>query len=146
MNYPIDSIEDTLRHKGNKYYAVFIDYRKAFDLINRDILIQKLRLILKDSNPLTTIVTSIMEYNYVHLYDDITLSKKLAQTNGVLEGNPISPLLFNIMTADIVNIIKDSTTSIIMYADDMVLGSPNKEELQNTLKELENGQTKIACK
>ena len=51
------------------------------------------------------------------------------QSNGVLQGNPISPLLFTTMTADIVDITKDSSTSFIMYTDDMVLGSMDKEYL-----------------
>ncbi|KAJ4443190.1 hypothetical protein ANN_04840 [Periplaneta americana] len=129
-NYLLEQIEDALRHVGNKYFAVFIDYKKAFDLINREILLLKLRPLLEDSSQLATIVASILECNYVQVYDEVTLSKKIKQTNGVLQGNSISPVLFNIMTADIVDITKDSATSIIMYADDMVLGSPNKEELQ----------------
>ncbi|KAJ4429161.1 hypothetical protein ANN_26164 [Periplaneta americana] len=49
-------------------------------------------------------------------------------------SDPTSPLLFNIATADITNILQNMTdTKLILYVNDMVLGSPNREELQATL-------------
>ena len=33
VNYIIEQIEDTLRNSRKKYYAIFTDYTKAFDLI-----------------------------------------------------------------------------------------------------------------
>ena len=80
------------------------------------------------------------------MFNHCLLSKKITQTNGVLQGNPISPVLFNIMTADITDITRDSSTSLIMYADDMVLGSANKEELQQTLYKLEKWATANSLK
>ena len=56
--------------------------------------------------------------------------------NGIVQGNPISLLLFNTMTADIVDITRDSSTSLIMYANNMVLGSTDKEDLQCTFDKL----------
>ena len=54
-NYLIEQIEDALTHAGNKYFAVFIDYTKAFDLINREILLQKLGHMIQEGNPLMAI-------------------------------------------------------------------------------------------
>ena len=68
----------------------------------------------------------------------MTTSKKITQTNGILQGDPLSPLLFNIATANISTILSENEeTTLIMYADDMALGSANKEELQATLLKLE---------
>jgi hypothetical protein len=37
-----EDIEVALRHPRGKLHAIFIDYTKAFDLINRTLLIEKL--------------------------------------------------------------------------------------------------------
>ena len=55
VSYLLEQIEDALRHPGTKYYAIFIDYTKAFDLVNGAILINKLTNMIGDSNPLTAV-------------------------------------------------------------------------------------------
>lgn len=133
-----EEVEQALRHHKGKYHVVFIDYRKAFDLIDRNILLNKLKGMLGNSNPLVRIVEVILTYNYIILNDGVALSEKVRQTNGVLQGDPMSPLLFNILTADIMNTIQDyPTVKLIMYADDMALGSQCKSDLQAALQNLE---------
>lgn len=84
------------------------------------------------------VLANILMYNLVQIEDGVTHSKFIRQTNGVLQGDPISPLLFNIITADIATIVTDlPQTTLIMYADDMVLGSPDKEQLQTALRRLQ---------
>ncbi|KAJ4449792.1 hypothetical protein ANN_01196 [Periplaneta americana] len=136
ISYLIEQIENTLRHPGKKYHVVFVDYCKAFDLINRETLIRKLSNMIGESHALTTIIADILSCNYIQISDEITLSNKIIQTNGVLQGDPISPVLFNIMTTDITKITEDTTASMIMYADDMAIGSSNIEELQQVLNKL----------
>ena len=41
------------------------------------------------------------------------------------------------MTADITEITRDTSASLILYADDMAIGSENKEELQVVLNRLD---------
>ena len=133
-----EEAEQALRYKKGKYHAVFIDYRKAFDLINRDILITKLKQMLGDTHPLASMIEAILAYNYIIINDGAALSERVRQTNGVPQGDPMSPLLFNILTADIIYIVKDlPTVKLIMYADDMALGSHCKKDLQSALEKLE---------
>ncbi|KAJ4437557.1 hypothetical protein ANN_17702 [Periplaneta americana] len=118
--------------------VMFIDYTKAFDSLNRKLVIQKIRTMIGTEYPLVSIIEDALQYNYIEIDDGVSRSKTIIQTNGVLQGDPISPLLFNIMTADIVEILERKTsTTLIMYADDMALASPNREELQETLLELD---------
>ena len=49
---------------------------------------------------------------------------------------PVDPL-FNIVTADITQILENSpTVNLIMYTDDLALGNPTKDKLQSTLQNL----------
>lgn len=134
----LDEIEEALRVPKGKYHVVFIDYTKAFDMIDREKLMNKLKGMIGDQHYISKILEHILIYNIIEIEDGISTSNEIRQTNGVLQGDPISPLLFNIATADITDIIKNSpTASLILYADDMALGCSDKEELQKTLHELE---------
>jgi len=128
------AIEEATSKPKGKYYAVFIDYEKAFDCINRRQLIRKVNDMVGSEHPIARIIEDIMRQNWILINDDITTSNDIKQTNGVMQGDPVSPLLFNIMTADIG---KNMKGKLIMYADDMVLGSENKEEVQDDLNSLQ---------
>ena len=130
----LHEIREALQVPRGKYYAVFIDYAKAFDFINRSKLMEKLEN-LTGSNHLTGTIKEILKYNMVQINDGMSLSRDVRQTNGVMQGDPISPLLFNITTAEIRDRLNGAT--LIMYADDMVIGSTNKEALQEALHNLE---------
>ena len=110
-------IEDTLRHPKRKYHVVFVDFEKAFDRINRQILIKKLGGLIGSTDPITMLISNILLYNYIQINEEGDASNKIKQTNGVLQGDPISPLLFNIITADIAEIKENKASEIITYAD-----------------------------
>jgi hypothetical protein len=59
-----------------------------------------------EGHPMFRIVRYIMAYNHITINDNINTLRKLVQTNGVLQGYQLSPLLFNIATAEIVTEIK----------------------------------------
>ena len=48
----------------------------------------------------------------------------------MLQGDPASPVLFNLATEDSTKIIQDMEANIIMYADDIAIGVSNKDQLQ----------------
>ena len=58
---------------------------------------------------LTNLVKNIWAYKVVIIDDTTSLSRELTQKNGVLQGDPLSPLLFNIATADVIAAIRHQT-------------------------------------
>ena len=135
----LHEIEEALSRPTGKYYVVFVDYEKAFDYINRDKLLRKMRDMIGNEHPIVGIVHDIMRRNWLQITDEVTTSNEVQQTNGVLQGDPISPLLFNIMTADIGKAINGIT--LIMYADDMAIGAENKEDIQQGLDAVQKWAT-----
>lgn len=133
----LNDIEQALRHSKGKLHTVFIDYTKAFDLMNRTKLIEKLESMTKGGNEVTTAIRNILAYNVIEIKDGVATSREILQTNGVLQGDPMSPTLFNIATADVTKILENyNSVSLYMYADDMVLNSTNRHELQEVLNKL----------
>lgn len=134
----IGDIEDALRPTSGKFHAVFIDYAKAFDTLDRTILSTKLESIIEENKELVTLIHNILRVNTVKISDNITMSKEIIQTNGVLQGDPLSPLLFNIATYDVVQRLRQEaeTVRIYIYADDMVIGTHSRTELQRAIDAL----------
>ena len=140
----LHEIEAALNRPKGKYYVVFIDYEKAFDYINREKLLTKMRDMIGNDHPIAEIVHDIMRRNWLQITDEVATSDEVMQTNGILQGDPISPLLFNIMTADIGK--ATTGTTLVMYADDMAIGAENKEELQKGIDGIQRWATENAFK
>ena len=84
---------------------------------------------------MTIIISNILHENQVEIDDSIQVSDPIIQTNGVLQGDPLS-LLFNIATADIAESMPTENTQVYVYADDMVITATSRQELQDALKNL----------
>lgn len=91
------------------------------------------------NNPLTGTIRNILACNWIVINDNTSYSKDIVQTNGVLQGDPLSPLLFNIATSKLIEEIKDKDDDAIkvyMYADDTVLASTDFQKLQEAFIKL----------
>ena len=134
----LDDIKEALRMPRGKFHAVFVDYTKAFDTLDRTLTISKLQSMTGTDNELTKLIHNMLTTNYIQITDGISTSKPITQTNGVLQGDPLSPLLFNIATHDVVQVISQDTEhlKIYIYADDMVIGSRSLHEVQKAINQL----------
>ena len=102
----MDDIEDNLRIPKGKFHTVCVDFCKAFDQLDRKIVLTKLEYMTEKYKDLTTLTHNILAANTIHIDDNVTTSKGIIQTNGVLQGDPLGPLLFNIATHDVVQRIR----------------------------------------
>lgn len=155
-----------LRLKGRRVYAAFVDFRRAFDSLDHNLLWQKL-FKLGVSSQTIRILASLYDKASFKVKCVDGLSKTFQLTTGVLQGECLSPLLFALFVSDIedffrnngargINIDGHNDLIVLLYADDLVLLSDSQIGLQKDLQLLEsytvsNGltvnvqKTKVVC-
>ena len=115
-----DMVDDWLTNinSGKMTGVAFIDLRKAFDTVNHDILIDKLRNIGASSSTLKWF-KSYLNGRVQSVTFNGVVSHKLPVNVGMPQGSILGPLLFLIFINDMPNVIKHGKIS--MYADDTTL-------------------------
>ena len=118
--------------KGAPTLLTAVDVRKAFDTVDRTILHRKLEE--ADTPPaLLRLLRSYLERTTVKLP-----SGDIHYTRGVVQGCVLSPLLFALYTASIVNVVPvepdgEQTQVLFAYADDLLLASTKPTEHADAL-------------
>jgi hypothetical protein len=125
-----------------RLYACAIDASKAFDKVNRLNLWVKL---IKNNIKPAIIIATINYYNVslMLVENDGEYSNIFITTIGVRQGGKVSPKLFSIYINELIKEVEKSKSGleitdalkidIIVYADDIVLISTRKIELQQQL-------------
>ena len=145
--------------KGKKrHFCAFIDYEKAFDLVDRISLWSKL-LNYKINGKLMRVIYNIYENAKACVKLNNVISNSFPCNIGVRQGDKISPLLFSLFINDfkdfistkyngltsITNLSQNNFDSelelyiklyILLYADDTVIFAENAKELQAALDAL----------
>lgn len=123
---------------GNMAGAVFLDFRKAFDLIDHKILLQKLHIYLNKNSPAAlNFFESYLASRRQTVYVNGNYSSEKDINLGVPQGSILGPLLFCIFINDLPLQLDSTHTECDMFADDTTLHSAGKTvpEIRRNLQE-----------
>ena len=119
----------------------FIDLRRAFPSVNREILDQKM-IRFKFPKVLRRLILNAFNGLKMHIVSGNEMAKPVLTSVGVPEGNCLSPILFALFTADIENYLSHKAPSLggrerksIFFADDGALIAVSADELQKGLND-----------
>jgi len=126
------------KSQGLSTFVAFIDLEKAFDFLDRKLLLYRLLTYNIDGK-----FYKIIKRMYTNVKSCIKLNNMFTDwfdvLCGVRQGDNLSPTLFGLFINDLAVHIKNlnkgvkiglDTVSILLYADDMVLLSENEKDLQ----------------
>ena len=141
INFIINKI---VRNEKGKLFAAFIDFRKAFDRVNRQLLLLKLQrlgikgLLCRNRKETYRTISCLVKVNVGHL-------EPIKSLMGSEQGGVHSPILFNHYIDDIKHIFDESCDQVklfdallshLLYADEVVLISTSRKGLNNCLGKL----------
>ena len=100
------NVTDNLRNNKNGVHFLFIDFRKAFDIVNLGILLQKLAR-MNVTKSMWLWMRSFLDGRRKRVNIAGTLSSTKPCLAGVTQGSVISPLLFNVYVNDFESSVPD---------------------------------------
>jgi hypothetical protein len=108
--------------------AVFLDLKKAFDLVDHNILLQKLSLYLQNRKSLS-FFKSYLDSRTQNVFSNGSFSSTGLIKCGVPQGSVLGPLLFCIFINDLPLSVLDQNVSCDLFADDTSLHSSSTDVL-----------------
>ena len=126
-----------LSKKKGRGYAGFVDFEKAFDSIDRAILISKMATKFKIKGLTLRLIARILQRNKICVFDGLSYSPEIKQHRGVLQGDSLSPTLFLMYIADLADELrKISNLKFLFYADDLVFYSESIDAIHEAFRTL----------
>lgn len=133
-------------NRNSKVYAIFVDFKAAFDSIDHELLWHKLQGFGLSSKFLN-ILRSFYSQATAAIKCNDSLTPTVAITRGVLQGEVLSPLLFSLFLADLetfllekgchgLSINSAKEVVLLAYADDLVLLANTPTEVNRKLTAL----------
>jgi hypothetical protein len=118
---------------------MYLDYSKAYDSVDHNLLFQKLH-----SLPINKFVVGTIERIYQRNYSVVLFATgktdPIPIQKGVRQGCPLSPLLFNLFIDDLLRKLNTNSTAN-GYADDILIQATTIEELALAIQILEEYNT-----
>ena len=103
--------------KGHLVGAVFLDISKAFDTINHNLLLLKLKSQFQLSDSLCHLLRSYLSERYQAVSANGSTSNYVSVLSGVPQGSILGPILFSMFINDLPRSVQPSVTTAL-FADD----------------------------
>ena len=125
-------------------FAAFIDLEKAFDWVDRDLLLYRLLQYNIDGR-MYMAIKSLLSQTESCIRLNGMCSEWFNVNNGVRQGDNVSPTLFSLYINELAKEINslnlgvkhgNVNLSILLYADDMVLVAEKEDDLQHMLNKM----------
>lgn len=143
----LKTICDVYKSKRKAVYLCFVDLTKAFDTVNRTLMLYKLYK-HNLSSKFINIVQSMYEDLHACIKTKVGCTEGFPVDIGTRQGCNLSPSLFNLFMNDLPNVLESEESGYVilgqtkvnclMYADDIVLLSTSFDGLNKSIKILEN--------
>ena len=140
---------DLMIARGKKLYALFVDYEKAYDYLDRSAVFYKLY-----KNGVSSKCINVLRSLYSNIKLNVrgcTNDNYFTSSTGLLQGESTSPLIFSFYVSDLEYSFSDDSIgvdivgeiiSLLMFADDTIIFSQTYEGLQSGIDSLWNYCTK----
>jgi hypothetical protein len=119
----------TAMNKSEVSGVVFLDLKKAFDLVDHNILLKKLNIYLKNSCSLPLFKSYLDNRTQCVLLHG-SYSSEGSVKFGVPQGSVLGPILFSLFINDLPLHVKNISVNCDMLADDTTLHTSGKDMLQ----------------
>jgi hypothetical protein len=143
----INTLIETAFKNNKALFAVFIDLKGAFDNVKHGRLWKHLEA-NRVSTKMTSFLRKIYETTKIRIVTPAGYTELINLIQGLLQGDPSSPILFNIYTNDIekffrskgfrgIRIGVNNDVILLAYADDVVIFSESVIDLRDKLQTLQ---------
>ena len=133
---------------SDRLYACFVDFRKAYDLVRRDLLLQCLADMGVRGNALSCLVSMYWSTPMI-VKNGRDRGPSVDSSIGVKQGDPLSPLLFGLFIDRVEAWLQEHAPQcgvalhgdllrVLLYADDLTLLASSPEGLQALLDALQS--------
>ena len=131
-------IDKYTKKQRSKLYVCFVDLKKAFDTVSRDLLLFKL-VKLGIRGPFFAIIEDMYSHSLSKIKINNLLSNPIKMDRGTEQGHPLSPDLFKLFIRDLSDMfycvgdypyLSDILITHLLWADDLVLSALDVSSLQ----------------
>ena len=121
--------KDILKINGlNSRYIYKVDIHNYFNSVNIDILLPKLKDVLKDDIMLYDFFKKLLQNPYVEYNGEI-----ITENKGIMAGVPISTFLANLYLKELDFYFYEAKIPYMRYSDDIIIFTKNEDELQSSI-------------